>query len=137
MEEVMGLGSRQRVRRVRWRGVRSEVGSSLVEALVATGVTAVGVLSVAVLFLYGTRLQTVSRDSSTAMGLATAQLEFLRMLPVADPLRSDVILHTENKGKFTVTWTIAPGPASTKNVTIKVSPTGGKPVTQLDGRLWR
>jgi hypothetical protein len=126
-----------------WGG--SETGTSLVEALVSTGVTAFGVLAVAVLFLYGTRLQTVSRDGSSSTELAVAQLEYLRVLPTAaaqrqngGSLTSDVANYFTTVGNFKVRWTVANGPATTKDVIVSVRPINAiaRPA-QIEGLLWR
>jgi Tfp pilus assembly protein PilV len=133
-----------------WRGRprrswRSEVGGGLTEALVSTAVTAFGVLSVATLFLYGTRLQTVAKDGSASMNLATAQLEQLRMLPNVSPqvqnggsLTSDLANYSTTSGNYRVRWLVTSGPATTKDVTVLVTPINGlaRP-GQLEGLLWR
>jgi len=109
----------------------------LTEALVSTAITAFGVLSVAVLFLYGTRLQTVSRDGSSGMSLATAQLERLRVLPINATERA-LGPHSSINGNFNVQWTVASGPATTIDVTVLVTPIRGlaRPA-RLEALLWR
>jgi hypothetical protein len=116
-----------------------------VEAVVSTGVTAVGVLSVAVLFIYGTRLTTVARDSSNSMSLATQQFELMHMLPVTDPSRqiggsltTDVANYNRTQGNYKLRWIVAAGPATTVDVTILATPIQGlaRPA-QLEGLLWR
>jgi hypothetical protein len=67
----------------------SERGFGLIEALIATFVTAVGVLSVAALFMVGARMQLNARDSSNAIALVTAELERIRTLPPTAPGRLD------------------------------------------------
>ena len=52
-----------------------ESGFGLVEALIATVITAIGVLSVAVLMMVGARLQQNSRDGSNSWALVTAEIE--------------------------------------------------------------
>ncbi len=127
-----------------WGG--SETGTSLVEALVSTGVTAFGVLAVAALFLYGIRLQAVSRDGSTATELAVSRLEQLRMLPNVAPQRQNggnltsVVdtAHSATVGSFQVLWLVTDGPATTKDVTVVVKSinTMARPA-QIEGLLWR
>lgn len=123
----------------------SERGTSLVEALVSCGVTAFGVLSVAVLFLYGIRLQAVSRDGSTSSQLAVAQLEQLRMLPPVAPQRqnggsltADVANYFTTVGNFKVRWLVTDGPATTKDVIVVARPINAiaRPA-QIEGLLWR
>ncbi len=127
------------------RRLGSDVGAGLTEAIVSTAITAVGVLSVAVLFIYGTRLTTVARDSSNSMSLATQQLELLHMLPVTDPTRqnggsltTDLTNYSRTQGNYRVRWTVAAGPATTTTVTVLVTPIQGlaRPA-QLNGLLWR
>jgi len=102
----------------RRRSLGTDAGFSLVEALVATAVTAFGVLAVAVLFLYGMRLQANARDATTLTSLAVAQVERIRMLPVTAPeraaggsLAANVADHFAMIGSATVRWTVADGPA--------------------------
>jgi hypothetical protein len=64
-----------------------ERGFGLVEATVATFITAIGVLSVAGLFLFGARMQFNSRTGSAAVGLATWELERIRNLVPTAPER--------------------------------------------------
>lgn len=66
-----------------------ERGTGLVEALVATVLTAVGVLSVAALMGLGAKMQGSARMGSTAWAVATAEIERLRTLAPTDPQRMD------------------------------------------------
>ncbi len=117
----------------------------MTEALVSTAVTSFGVLSVAALFLYGIRLQAVSRDGSTSTQLAVSQLELLRMLPPVaaqrqngGSLTSDVPNYFTTVGNIKLRWTVADGPASTKDVIVLARPinTIARPA-QIEGLLWR
>jgi Tfp pilus assembly protein PilV len=96
------------------RNFRSESGFGLVEATVATLMTMTGVLSVAVLFMVGSRMQSAATNSSSAVGLAAAELERVRML--------------------------APSAAERANgglAVVAISPDGHALQAQLTGILWR
>lgn len=106
---------------------RGERGFSLVELLVATLVTVVCLVGVAVMILYGTRLGASARDASVTSSLAKARLERLRVLPrtaaerqAGGSLTSDVAGHFERQGRFTSRWVVAAGPAGTQDVTVLV-----------------
>ena len=125
--------------------MNSDTGTSLTEALVSTAVTAFGVLAVASLFLYGIRLQSVSRDGSTATELAVSQLEQLRMLPPVaaqrqngGSLTDDVPNYFTTIGTFKLRWLVTDGPATTKDVIVVARPinTIARPA-QIEGLLWR
>jgi hypothetical protein len=66
-----------------------ESGFGLVEALIATFITAVGVLSVAVLMMVGARLQQNSRAGSNSWALVTAEIERIRTLAPTSLQRAD------------------------------------------------
>jgi hypothetical protein len=103
----------------------AESGFGLVEALIATMMTAVGVLSVAVLFMVGARMQLNAKDGSTAVGLATWELERIRLLLPADAeradggsLTADVANHFIVRGRTTLRWRI-------ENIDDMCAPIGG------------
>ena len=96
---------------------RGDSGFGLVEALVATFITAVGVLSVAGLFLVGIRMQAIARAGSTAWAVATAEVERIRTLaPTAaerldgGSLTAPEVDHWAQRGRLTVRWRIANKP---------------------------
>jgi prepilin-type N-terminal cleavage/methylation domain-containing protein len=102
-------------------------GFSLVELLVATAITAVCSLAVALMILYGTRLGAAAREATLASSLARARLERLRVLPrgaaqrqPGGSLSADVPAHFDRQGRFTERWTVAAGPAGTQDVTVAV-----------------
>jgi prepilin-type N-terminal cleavage/methylation domain-containing protein len=102
-------------------------GFSLVELLVATVITVVCSLAVALMILYGTRLGAAAREAMLTTSLARARLEQLRVLPRAaaqrqpgGSLSADVPGHFERQGRFTERWTVAAGPAGTQDITVAV-----------------
>ena len=106
---------------------RGDSGFGLVEALVATFITAVGVLSVAGLFLVGIRMQAIARAGSTAWAVATAEVERIRTLaPTAaerldgGSLTAPAVDHWAQRGRLTVRWRIANKPDA-------CAPIGGVP----------
>ena len=106
---------------------RGDSGFGLVEALVATFITAVGVLSVAGLFLVGIRMQAIARAGSTAWAVATAEVERIRTLaPTAaerldgGSLTAPEVDHWAQRGRLTVRWRIANKPDA-------CAPIGGVP----------
>lgn len=117
-----------------------ERGFSLVELLVATVVTAICALAVALMILYGTRLGAAAREAMITTSLAKARLEQLRVLPRSAPerqpggsLRTDLAWHSEAQGRYTARWVIAPGPAGTQDITVVVlvAALPGTPTAQL------
>jgi len=97
----------------------SERGFGLVEAMVATMVTTVGVLSVATLFLVGTRMQASATSGSTAWAVATAEIERVRTLaPTAaerldgGSLTASVQDHWAQRGRLIVRWRIINKPTA-------------------------
>ena len=126
----------------RWHSSR---GSSLVEAIISTGVMAFGALGVSVLFVHGPRMQALARDGSTSTGLAVARLERLRMLPPVaaerangGSLTADLANHFAVSGLFRIRWVIADGPAGTKEITVRAasSSTLTRPA-EIRSILWR
>lgn len=107
---------------------KGEAGFSLVEAMVATVITLVGLLGVELLIVQAVRVQTFSRDTSMANALARAQVEELRSLPRTDSKRANGGSLTSNVNnyydatntRFTRRWTVANGPAGTQDVTVAV-----------------
>ncbi len=117
-----------------------QAGFSLVELLVATAITVVCSLAVALMILYGTRLGAAAREALLASSLARARLEQLRVLPRAaaerqpgGSLSADLPAHFERQGRFRERWTVAAGPAGTQEVTVVVlAPReGGSPTARL------
>src|SRR5690606_32682794 len=77
-----------------------------------------GTLGVATLFVVGTSLSISARDNTTATQLAIAEVERIRMLPMAAPERANggsLTANTTNhfvvRGDTTLRWVIANGPA--------------------------
>jgi Tfp pilus assembly protein PilV len=106
---------------------RGDSGFGLVEALVATFITAVGVLSVAGLFLVGIRMQAIATAGSTAWAVATAEVERIRTLAPTAAERLDggsltvpEANHWAQRGRLTVRWRIA-------NKADACAPIGGVP----------
>jgi Tfp pilus assembly protein PilV len=94
-------------------GTTGETGFGLVEAMIATFITAVGVLSVAGLFMVGARMQASARMGSTAWAVATAEIERIRTLaPTAaeradgGSLTADQANHWATRGLLRVRWVI-------------------------------
>ena len=90
-----------------------ESGFGLVEALIATVITAIGVLSVAVLMMVGARLQQNSRAGSNSWALVTAEIERIRTLAPTNPQRANggslganVLNHSAMRGTTTLRWVI-------------------------------
>jgi Tfp pilus assembly protein PilV len=141
------------------RNFRSESGFGLVEATVATLMTMTGVLSVAVLFMVGSRMQSAATNSSSAVGLAAAELERVRMLAPSAAERANGGSLTANqqnhfaiRGRTTVRWQITQKatlcapiggvPGATLEcakdlAVVAISPDGHALQAQLTGILWR
>lgn len=127
---------------------RSEAGATLVEVLVALLVTAIGTLSVATLMAYGTRLQSTSRDTTTAAGVARQTMERLRMLPPLSPSRqfggsltADVADYstviTTPQGTFRCRWQVSIAPSNMKEVNIVVlSGPSNLVLARIGGMVW-
>jgi Tfp pilus assembly protein PilV len=111
---------------------KTNQGFTLVELLIATVVTIVGLLALALLIVYGTRLQISSREADTADALAREKIEELRVIDSSDPelspggnLNSNVADHfdvaTVTSGTtFTRRWTVALDPSGNHDVTVAV-----------------
>lgn len=106
---------------------RGDSGFGLVEALVATFITAIGVLSVAGLFLVGIRMQAIATAGSTAWAVATAEVERIRTLAPTAAERLDggsltvpESNHWAQRGRLIVRWRIA-------NKADACAPIGGVP----------
>jgi hypothetical protein len=117
-----------------------ERGFGLVEAMIATLVTAVGVLSVAALMGLGARMQYNAKTGSAAVGLATWELERIRTLVPTAPERLDggsltanVANHWIMRGTTRLRWTIAnrENPAA-PGVPALCAPQGGVPGAALE-----
>lgn len=141
------------------RNFKSESGFGITEAVVATLITMTGVLSVAALFMVGTRMQSAATNSSSAVGLATAELERIRLLaPSAaeredgGELTSDEDDHFIKRGQTTIRWKITekdtlcapiggvPGAdleCARDIAVVAISPNGHAINAQLTGILWR
>ena len=109
------------------RTTPGDSGFGLVEALVATFITAVGVLSVAGLFLVGVRMQASATAGSTAWAVATAEVERIRTLAptAAERLDGGSLTapeqdHWAQRGRLIVRWRIANKPDA-------CAPIGGVP----------
>jgi hypothetical protein len=96
----------------------TDAGFSLVESVMSLAVIVTGTLGVATLFVVGTGLSLNARDATTATHLAVAEVERLRMLPLASPERTNggsLTANTANhfaiRGNTTLRWVIANGPA--------------------------
>lgn len=105
----------------------SESGFGLVEAMVATFVTAIGVLSVATLFMTGARMQHNATSGSQAVGLVAAELERIRTLANSAAERADggsltqnVTNHNALRGTTRIRWRIV-------NKPLLCAPVGGVP----------
>ncbi len=137
---MASLGKQERRR-------NGENGFSLIEVLVAFVVLIVGVLAVSSMVVLAIRLQTLSHDTTLAIGLAEGKLEELRYMDPADPertlggdLNSNAVDHFENStgNLFTVRWKIDPGPINTQDVTVGVvtnSPTSQISTVQIRALL--
>lgn len=134
-------------------------GFSLAEMLVATAIGAFGLAGVAALIGHGIQLQANARSSTVAVNLAVAEIERLRMLPVAAAERSDggsltanVADHFAVRGTTTIRWVVADGPACgpvgwagptnpvqcAKTVTVTALPnTVLAARATIQGQLWR
>lgn len=136
-----------------------QAGFSLAEMLVATAIGAFGLAAVAALIGHGIQLQANARSSTVAVNLAVAEIERLRMLPVAALERSDggnltanVLNHFAVRGTTTIRWVIADGPGCgpvtwagptapvqcAKTVTVTALPnTALAARATIRGQLWR
>lgn len=138
---------------------RTQSGFGLAEMLIATAIGAFGLAAVAGLIGYGVQLQGNARAGTLGVNLAVAELERLRALPRASAERADggsltanVANHFAVRGRTTVRWVIADGPACgpaawagptapvecAKAITIVALPFDARaPGTTIAGMLWR
>jgi Tfp pilus assembly protein PilV len=139
--------------------LQREEGFGLVEAVVSTFITAVGVLSVATLFMVGTQMQAAARNSSSAIMLVEAELERIRTLATTAPERADggsltanVANHFAVRGNTIIRWQITNKPTlcapvggiagaviecSKDIAVIGFSPNGQSIRPQYNSVLWR
>ena len=124
----------------------SHAGFSLVEAAISSALMTVGALGVASLFIYGTRMQSVARYSSTATELAQARLEQLRMLPPGSTGRTAGGTLADNSqanytavvGAYRLRWLVAAGPAGTIDITVRAIPLDGQArAAEVRSLVWR
>jgi len=105
-------------------GVRGQVGSSLVEVLVAMLLLAIGAVAVVPVFVSSTKRNAASADVSSLGAAATARLELLRnapayTLPPGGSLTTDVAGYSDTSdANFVVRWEIVDGggPAGVKTI---------------------
>jgi len=116
----------------------SQVGVTLIECLIAMVITVVGVLAVAMLIVKGIEMQKVAQDSTTAVNLAKAKVEELRIISptaVNSPRASGGNLNSNSADHFDVPssrfvrrWTVMNGeavvaddvPVGTQKITVAV-----------------
>lgn len=113
--------------RMRSTPVPAAGGFSLVEALLAASVLAVGVLSLAHLFIVATRANASAARTSVAAIMAAQKVEELRARHTfgADD-------GVDQAGEFTRRWTVTPyaaDPANTVLIDVRVTPGGVRLVT--------
>lgn len=108
---------------------RSQRGLSLIEVLIAMLVTAVGFMAVALLIVYGINLQTVSRDSTRANGLAKQKIEQFQVIDPDSPelaiggsLTTNIANHYDETEGFLRRWEVLNGRANTLEVRVRVEP---------------
>lgn len=108
---------------------RSQRGLSLIEVLIAMLVTTVGVMAVALLIVYGINLQTVSRHSTRANGLAKQKIEQFQVIDPDSPelaiggsLATNIANHYDETEGFVRRWEVLNGPANTLEVRVRVEP---------------
>ena len=117
-------------------GQRNERGFTFIEALIATGILAGGMVAVAQLLVVSLQMHHLGKKTSEAAGLATAKLEQLTKLnfdtsasiavtPVTpDALESNVANYFDTTSSgYTTRWKIEAGPATnTRWITLRVVP---------------
>jgi Tfp pilus assembly protein PilV len=127
---------RRAVFRPRRRGARDERGFTFVEALIAIGILAGGMVAVAQLLVISLQMHHLGRRTSEASGLAAAKLEELMKLsfdtsaavavtPVSpDSLGTNVANYFDTTSAgYTRRWKVTAGPAAnTRQVTLRVIP---------------
>ena len=111
---------------------RGQSGFTLVEMLVAMVIFVVGVLAVAMLILYGIRLQAFSREVTRANSFAKAKIEELRVTTpqpvIGGDLNNNVAGYFDTRPlppdtpNFTRRWVVVAAPAGTLDVTVAVVP---------------
>ena len=125
--------------------LEQERGVGLVEALIAVLITSVVITGSAVLVLYGVRLQKLSGDRTNGRGVASQQLERLRVLPrtaAEKQFGGNLATNVANYFSaatpgFTTRWVVTAGPAGSKNVTVAAVPaTPSEPTVQVQARIW-
>jgi hypothetical protein len=80
------------------RGVSSEAGFTLVEALTAIVILAFGLIAIANLMIVAGTSNTVANQSTAATTLATQQMEILKNTPFTDPPTSNTFNPLLNGG---------------------------------------
>ena len=104
-------------------------GFSLIEALVAGGLLAAGILALGQLLVVASRATTAARQTTMAATLAVGKIEALRAhRPPAGERGTDRV------GEYTRTWEVAPYAAPAVLIRVRVEP-GGIRLTMLDARL--
>ena len=114
---------------------RNDRGFTFVEALVAIGILAGGMVAVAQLLVYSLQMHHLGRRTSEASGLAAAKLEQLMkanfdsstavaVTPVSpDPLSENVANHFDTASGYTRRWKVTAGTVpNTRIVTLRVIP---------------
>lgn len=95
-------------------------GFSLIEALVAGGILAVGVLALAHVLVVAARATDAAAATTAASLLAAEKVEELRARPPSAPASG-----TEQRGAFTRRWAVVPDaadPAGTLVIRVSVTP---------------
>lgn len=124
--------------RRRKRGARDERGFTFIEALIAIGILAGGMVAVAQLLVISLQMNHLGRRTSEASGLATAKLEQLMKLsfttsaavavtPVSpDSLAANVANYFDTTtGGYTRRWKVSAHPSGNANlrlITLRVVP---------------
>ena len=122
--------------RLRKRGARDERGFTLIEALIAIGLLAGGMVAVAQLLVISLRMHHLGRSTSEASALATAKIEELNkenfdtaaaiaVTPVSpDALTQNVANYFDTAtAGYTRRWRVTADPAvNTRFITLRVIP---------------
>ena len=104
-------------------------GFSLIEALVASGLLAVGVLALGQLLVVSARAATAARQVTIAATLAAGKVEALRAAAAGRRAR-----RRADRSAYTRTWSVAPFAAAAVLIKVGVEP-GGVRLVALDARL--
>jgi Tfp pilus assembly protein PilV len=104
-------------------------GFSLIEALIAGGLLAGGILVLGQLLVVSSRATTAARQMTMAATLAAGKIEALRARQAPAGERG-----SERVGEYTRTWEVAPFAASAVLIRVSVEP-GGVRLAILDARL--